>query len=379
MRVGRKEEVELSLCMIVRNEEQNLTRCLESVKEAVDEIVILDTGSTDRTREIAAKYTDRIWEYAWQDDFAAARNASFAHASKPFVMWLDADDVVSAQDIGRLKALKEQLHGGVDAVMMPYYYAFAQDGRPSLIFDRERIVRREAGFVFEGAVHEAMAVSGHVIRAEIPIRHMGQHAEESCRRNLAIYERRLEKGMVMSARDTYYFARELMAAGAYERAEQTFLRFLQMDAWRENHIDAFISRGECLLRLGRRKEAKRAFLSALEADAPRAQALCALGGCFMEEGNLNAAALWYRAALLCGAPEDPCAFDVPEAYGYVPLMQLCVIYARMGDDAEAAKMNEQALLLRPGDGAALANRAYFAARLNAKKGRHELEKTGWGE
>jgi len=371
--------LELSLCMIVKNEEENLARCLDSVKEAVDEIVILDTGSTDGTKDIAAGYTPHVHDYVWQDDFAAARNASFALATKPFILWLDADDVLDPGEGKKLTALKQELSENVDAVMMPYHYAFSQEGKPSLIFDRERIVRREAGFLFDGAVHEAIAVSGHVIRADIVVRHTGNHGMHSNQRNLAIYEKQIQSSKSLSARDMYYYARELKSAGEYARAAQAFERFLQMDGWIENRIDACILRGECLLKTGERQAAKRSFFAALEESTPRAQALCALGGCFLEEGNLHAAALWYRAALLCEPPEDPCAFDAPDSRGYVPLMQLCVIYSRMGDDVQASRMNEQALLLRPGDGAALQNRAYFSARLGAKKGRQELEKTGWGE
>lgn len=68
----------ISLCMIVRDEEAVLGRCLESVAPAVDEIIVVDTGSMDGTKAVAAAYTDRIFDFAWVDDFAAARNASFA-------------------------------------------------------------------------------------------------------------------------------------------------------------------------------------------------------------------------------------------------------------------------------------------------------------
>ena len=73
--------ITISLCMIVKNEEAVLARCLDSVKEVVDEIVIVDTGSTDKTKEIAAQYTDLVYDFAWDDNFSAARNASFARAT----------------------------------------------------------------------------------------------------------------------------------------------------------------------------------------------------------------------------------------------------------------------------------------------------------
>ena len=69
--------VSVSLCMIVKNEEDVLERCLESAVELVDEIIIVDTGSTDRTKEIAARFTDRIYDFPWRDDFAAAGTSPF--------------------------------------------------------------------------------------------------------------------------------------------------------------------------------------------------------------------------------------------------------------------------------------------------------------
>ena len=252
--------MELSLCMIVRDEEACLEQCLQSVKDAVDEIIILDTGSTDATKEIAGRYTAHVHDYVWQDDFAHARNASFALATKPFILWLDADDVIERRELEKLIALKETLTEGVDAVMMPYHYAFSPDGTPTLVFERERIVRRGAGFSFAGAVHEAMAVSGRVIRTDIVIRHTGEHGTSSNRRNLAIYEKWLAQGKRMAPRDRYYYARELENAGEYARAVQAYDAFLAMDGWAANRQDALLERGKCLEQLGQRQEAKRSYL-----------------------------------------------------------------------------------------------------------------------
>src|SRR3989344_364212 len=82
----------LSLCMITKNEEQFLEQCLNSVKELVDEIIIVDTGSTDKTTEIAGKFTDKIYDFKWCDDFSAARNESLKHATKNWILVLDADE-----------------------------------------------------------------------------------------------------------------------------------------------------------------------------------------------------------------------------------------------------------------------------------------------
>lgn len=95
----------VSLCMIVRNEEKVLARCLDSVRGIADEICITDTGSTDKTREIAQKY-GTVQVFPWCDDFSAARNFSFAQARMDYTLWLDADDVLLPSDRQKLLALQ---------------------------------------------------------------------------------------------------------------------------------------------------------------------------------------------------------------------------------------------------------------------------------
>ena len=119
--------------------------------------------------------------------------------------------------------------------------------------------------------------------------------------------------------------------------------------WIENRIDACVQRGICLQKLGRRAEAKQSCLASLAIAPPRAEALCALGELEMQEEAWQAAAFWYRAALLCGRPEEGGAFVCPDVYGYVPALQLCVCYDRLGRIRQASQMNERALLEKPGD------------------------------
>jgi len=82
----------LSLCMIVKNEEEYLQECLASVEDVVDEIILVDTGSTDRTVEIAGQFDAEVHHIPWNDDFAAARNESIKHASGDWILQLDADE-----------------------------------------------------------------------------------------------------------------------------------------------------------------------------------------------------------------------------------------------------------------------------------------------
>ena len=150
----------ISLCMIVKNEESVLGRCLDCVKGIADEIIIVDTGSSDRTKEIAAAYTDKIYDFQWNDDFSAARNDAFSKASMEYTMWLDADDVIPEEEQNKIRKLKKELTPDISAVMMKYVTAFDDSGKPAFLFDRERLLRREKGYRFSGRVHEAVELSG---------------------------------------------------------------------------------------------------------------------------------------------------------------------------------------------------------------------------
>src|SRR4051812_23215378 len=95
----------VSLCMIVKNEEANLAACLDGIVGLVSQMVIVDTGSTDRTREIATRYGAHIVEFPWIDHFAAARNTALPHVTGDWIFWLDADDRLDEDNRARLRTL----------------------------------------------------------------------------------------------------------------------------------------------------------------------------------------------------------------------------------------------------------------------------------
>lgn len=155
----------ISLCMIVRNEEKVLGRCLSCVRGFADEIIIVDTGSTDRTKEIAFSFTDKVYDFKWKDDFAAARNFAFSRGTGDYLFWLDADDVIRQEEWRKLMDLKRRLDmERPDVVMMKYAVGYDGDGAPSFFFYRERLLRRCGKAVWKGRIHEAVEPFGKVVR-----------------------------------------------------------------------------------------------------------------------------------------------------------------------------------------------------------------------
>ena len=351
--------ISISLCMIVKDEEAVLGRCLDSVGKVADEIIIVDTGSEDQTKETASGYTDLIYDFPWQDDFSAARNFSLSKGTKDYLMWMDADDILPPESAEKLSRLKEELDPGTDVVMMPYVTAFDADGRAAFQYERERIVRNCGAFRFVGRVHEVIPPAGKIVHADIPVEHRKEKEPEG-ERNLRIYRDMEAKGEQFDSRALYYYGRELASHGVYEKGAEVLEEFLRRpDGWTENRIDATRQLAACLGGMGREEEVLSALLRALEYDIPRGETCCEVGRYFLERGNYAQAAWWYERALSAKKAAESGAFITEACYGYLPAISLCVCYDRMGDPERARMYNELAEQFRPGDPYCRANREYF--------------------
>ncbi len=148
----------LSLCMIVRDEEQMLPRCLAAAAPAVDEIVIVDTGSSDRTIEIALSFGARVIEHEWTGSFAEARNMSFAGAGGDWLMYLDADEVLVADDRELLRSLTGRTWREAFYLSETHYTGDLDEGT-ALMQNALRVFRNRPEYRFEGRLHEQIAGS----------------------------------------------------------------------------------------------------------------------------------------------------------------------------------------------------------------------------
>ncbi len=351
--------VTVSLCMIVKNEEDVLARCLESAAGLVEEIVIVDTGSTDRTREIAAQFTEKVHSFPWADDFAAARNYAFSLGTMDYCMWLDADDVLLEEDRALLRQLKETLDPETAVVMAKYNVAFDQQGSPTLSYYRERLLKNRMGLRWKGAVHEVIEPTGKILYASFAVTHRKTRPSDPDR-NLRIFEKQLAQGAVLEPRQQFYYGRELYYHQRYEEALVVFQTFLSEGrGWVENNIDACRHCAYCREALGRPDEAVGDLLRSFAYDRPRAEVCCELGGRFLDRGRPDLAAFWYCLALGCPRDDSRGGFVSPDCYGYIPCIQLCVCYSRLGDQAKAERMNDLAAACKPGAPAVEHNRAYF--------------------
>lgn len=204
--------ITISVCMIVKNEERILRRCLDSLKGLYDELIIVDTGSTDSTREIALSYTDKVYDFEWINDFSAARNYSFSHATCDYIYVADADEIIDEVNRGRFMALKRAMLPEIEIVEMKYVnqlengtvYNFDEEYRPKLY-------KRLRTFTFIDPIHEAVRLDPVVFDSDIEIIHKPESLHAG--RDIDIFEKAIARGTVLSKRLLKMYAVELMLSG----------------------------------------------------------------------------------------------------------------------------------------------------------------------
>ena len=212
----------VSLCMIVKNEEEFLPQCLESVKHIVDEIVVVDTGSTDRTVEIAGRYGAMVKKHAWEDDFSQARNLSLEYATKDWILVMDADETLGPNQNKKILALLGK--DGINAVSV-LIHNVNREGKMDMVFNSVRMFRNNGRAKYEGIVHNRLICPGPTNPSDIKIFHHGYGLEkEKQEAKHARTERLLKKDVSERPSDPlphHYLAYLYMSMGQPEKAERS--------------------------------------------------------------------------------------------------------------------------------------------------------------
>jgi tetratricopeptide (TPR) repeat protein len=278
MKIGKrlKHRPTVSLCMIVKNEEQHLARCLYSVKPIVDEMIVVDTGSTDRTREIASIFGARVIDYQWDDDFAAARNTSLSDASGDWILVMDADEVISEQDHEAFRQLfskKRKAPCAYSVVTRNYNseinvvgwvpnsgeYPVEEAGTGWLASTKVRLFPRDERIRFEGAVHEMVesALERFQIPTKpcaIPVHHYGRLDKGSLdRKGILYYEigRKKLESMGDDPRALRELAVQATILNKNEEALTLWSRLLNLDINAAGRAYAHVNMGTIYSRMGR--------------------------------------------------------------------------------------------------------------------------------
>jgi tetratricopeptide (TPR) repeat protein len=350
----------LGLCMIVKDEEEMLPKCLAAVAPAVDEIVIVDTGSSDRTIEIAKEFGATVIEQPWTGSFSEARNTSFEASSTDWIIYLDADEVLVADDVNRLKALTGRVWREAFYLALTSFTGEIGDGA-AVTNSALRVFRNRPDYRFEGRLHEQIAhhlpsyAAGRIEQSSVRVDHYGylgavRDAKEKSRRNLELLKAQQAEGAPSSFLH-FNLGTEYAAIGDYVSALTEFARAWNLVQERgeeaNDYVPALVQRLVTALRAcGRAQDAIASAQDGLNrfpgfTDLVFAQAQAALA-----LGNEDEAIAYWERCIEMG--------DAPARYGaavgagtHRPRIALAELYMRRGELVRACQLLEWCVAEHP--------------------------------
>lgn len=339
----------ISLALIAKNEEKNVSRLLESVKDCFDEVVFVDTGSTDKTVELAFEHGCKVFHFEWVNDFSKARNFAFSKVTSDYVCWLDLDDVLHNRE--NFIQWRDHAMGYVDFWFAAYHYALDKDGKPIVSFARERVFKKSINPTWQYALHEGIIMKPEWSKnyaTTWAVNHMrdAEDVKADKSRNIKI----LEEMQEYDSRMRFYLGKELYEAGRPFEA----LPVLEKASALENieHHDRMLAyqyasyaamacatQIKDYMRDEKLGYFKRAFDNAhkgIALDPHRAEFHCSAGDALIQMGNLHASVPYFSAAKAChnpkasGSPYEGAVYSFANCYGEMPSLQLAKVYFHLG-------------------------------------------------
>lgn len=326
----------VSLCMICKNEISNLGILLDQVCPVLEQVVIVDTGSTDGTLELIKEkqiqYPNlELHHFAWIKDFSAARNYSFSFAKNSWTLWVDADDQIDPKD---LKHFKDNYLNdpNVDCWILDYIYASFPDGTPQMVLGRERFIRTNSNAQWHGAIHETCLI--HNLRQRnydaLKVIHNRNGKVIDYNRNVDILASEFEKNP-RDPRTAYYYGKEL-----FDRIDPKGLEilkhYLTLDGkyW-DDCVGAQSRLAFDDLVHNRFDEAfnRASQIYILDSSRERAEYYWIMGSVEQKLGNFLSATRWYKICLEVN-PASPRVVN-REYYSWNPTQRLSECYLALGN------------------------------------------------
>jgi tetratricopeptide (TPR) repeat protein len=350
----------ISVCMIVKNEERFLENCLSSIRDLADEIILVDTGSSDRTKEIASKFTSKIYDFVWEDDFSKARNFAISKANCEWILSIDADEVISKEDIEKIKKVADEEMDAVYFIIRDYTNNVGSIGWKSSagdVYEESRVAagysetpvlkffRNRRDYKFEGRVHEVVENSikrlgGKIFMTDIVIHHYGplrtnEELKEKKDKYAELLRERLDEGDFGKGEEFYVYyeiARELIMKGELTGAKEYLKKSLELNS---EYVPALTIFGGIYLTEKNLDEAERLLKRALILNGNNGDAHSNLGIVYSERKEYNKAIRKFERAI---------EINPRSADGYY---NLGLVYLKTGKKDKAASLFDKAIELNP--------------------------------
>jgi len=398
----------ISLCLIVKNEPQ-LEQCLLSIRDYVAEIVVIDTGSTDNTFEVAQKYADICEKYTDCNDpetglivdFSKARQYSFDKATQPWVMWCDGDDVIEGGE--HLQKYIEEFHLNkkmsdageskipkIDSVtyLFPYEYAYNAEGKCIMTHYRERLFFNKNYFKWINPVHEVVEPDGiHTIsfipKDDVVFKHKRQFSDKVIEpgRNLRILKDYYEKVGDSDARQLYYLGLEYANNNQFEDSIECLIKYINISGWDDERVMACLKLVDIFFNQQKYDDALRWAFKAIEIKEDWCEGFLQLSKIFYFKaltGGVNSFKFW-RKCIYFG--EQGLALPATKTLLFInPLdrdlhafFYLNKAYNELGQVEKALETINRGLAFNPDDALLLKNKTLYEEFLAIKKVNESLE------
>jgi len=344
----------VSLVLIVRDEEAYLERCVKSFGDIYDEFIVVDTGSVDKTVEIAKKLGARVEHFEWIQDFSAARNYACSLATKDWILMPDGDEYLGdGIDPRTIITVLEKASDNLDNLLIEDRTLL--HGKVIMRHFVNRLFRNKKEVRWQNRVHETLNVPFNRL-AKIPdiffIHENSQKREPGMRlstqRNdeyISILKKDLEENP-NNARALFYLANTYNERQAYEDALKSYDQYFKIAVWDEETAQAYYNASFAAKKLEDFDLQRELLFKAMEKDHRRAEVYIQLGDLAQSKGKTNEAIHWYKTACRCEKP-DPTLFLSESAYSDEPWWKLAQIYLGLKKAEEACYCAEEAAKINP--------------------------------
>jgi glycosyltransferase involved in cell wall biosynthesis len=356
----------IGLALIARDEEERLPALLDSVgftpgragmspggrpEAAVDYVVVCDTGSVDRTKEVALSRGCQVTNFEWRDDFSAARQASY-DALPPWVdwtLWADCDDVIEGAENLRSLAANSPPHVG--GWIFPYDYATDEAGNVICYLERERLVRKGIGERWELPIHEVLRVEANLVRSDaVRWVHRRDGKQIDPKRNYRVLKRDWERSRdaleTPNPRTLVYLGTESLALGKHSEAIRWLKDYLRVGTWDEELCQAAHKLSVAYRLAGQMERAEQAAYRAIGHRPDWPEGYLDLAEIALTREQPERALHFIGVAKERGQPQTLLIIN-PLDYTYQPLLMESVCLAKLGQIPEALAATQQVLQITP--------------------------------
>jgi glycosyltransferase involved in cell wall biosynthesis len=337
----------ISASLIVKNEASIMQRCLDSVSKWADEIIVMDTGSTDRTMDICAAHPKvTLWESEHFNkdtkiedfQFNVAKNESISKCTGDWIIWWDADDFIDEEGAAKIRALAESTTADCLYTFICSY--------GSLRFEHCRMFRNGGGIEFDKnhSCHEYLNTGGRpqYLRKEIVVQHLpGKKGVPSAVRNTAIMEKDYFERGFKDQRTMFYLGNSYRETGRHDDAVKMYNEYLKVSNWKEERYFATLYKAQIHSSVGNFPAAFKALYHSFIEDDRFAESYCLMGDIMLHQKKYQRAKHWYELALELSPPEDSRLFMTRSSYDEYPRKKLEIVEEKLMMEAKQTKTDDK--------------------------------------